>query len=245
MAYTTSNRVTAPTVAPINKKYSIVIPAAGLGSRMKSYGPKSLTKIKDDITIIDNQLKHIKRYFRGSQVIVVAGFEAEKVKRKFAGTSVQVVENHQYEETNVAASIAIGINEAKHRDVIIIYGDLVFNAYTLKAPFGSYSLVITDGFGNMGNNEVGCVVQDHTVEHMMFDLPEKWAQISYFRGKELKLLEEILLFGDTAKSWQRFGFEIINIIINSGGTFGAVTPQRMRVIDIDSSRDLAKVEQVL
>ena len=38
----------------------IVIPAAGLGKRMKSYGPKSLIKIKQNLTIIENQFKIIK-----------------------------------------------------------------------------------------------------------------------------------------------------------------------------------------
>jgi 2-C-methyl-D-erythritol 4-phosphate cytidylyltransferase len=44
---------------PSNReKYSIIIPAAGLGRRMKTYGPKSLTPIGNE-TILSKQLKII------------------------------------------------------------------------------------------------------------------------------------------------------------------------------------------
>lgn len=239
MAYTSSSSTVAPTVEPTKKPYSIIIPAAGLGSRMKSHGPKALTKIKGNVTIIDNQLKHIHRYLRGSQVIVVAGFEYEKVRNKFRGTPVEVVYNPNFNETNVVGSIAVGLNHAKYKDVLVVYGDLVFNAYTLKAPFGSYSLVIT---GGMNDKEVGCVIEHNRVEHMMFDLPNKWAQIAYFHGRELELLHQVV---EQEKYWGYFGFEIINIIINSGGTFAATSPQRMKIIDIDSAKDLLQVENIL
>ena len=208
---------------------------------MKSYGPKSLIKIKDDVTILDNQLKHIYRYFSGSQIIVVAGFEYNKVKQRF-GDKVQVLENPDYITTNVVKSIGIGLNKSKYDNVLIIYGDLVFNAYTLKAPFGTYSSIVVDSYGLMGNDEVGCVIQDNLVEQMMYDLQNKWAHIAFFTGKELEILKQIC---SNKKYDICFGFEIMNIIINSGGRFGAFSPKRMRVSDIDCSKDLRKIEYII
>ena len=38
-----------------SQKYSIIIPSAGMGKRMRSYGPKSLIKITPEKNIVENQ----------------------------------------------------------------------------------------------------------------------------------------------------------------------------------------------
>ena len=52
----------------------IIIPAAGLGKRMKSKGPKPLIKITEDLTILQNQIKNIQDSFRNHKVVIVCGF---------------------------------------------------------------------------------------------------------------------------------------------------------------------------
>ena len=64
-----------------SEKCSIIIPAAGMGRRMRSYGPKSLIKITTQKTIIQNQLEIIKDNFVNHEIILVCGFEAEKLMR--------------------------------------------------------------------------------------------------------------------------------------------------------------------
>lgn len=240
----TTRNIVAATLQPENKKYSVIIPAAGMGNRMKSYGPKSLLLIPDTgMTILDNQLKHIYKYLPQAEIIIVAGFEAAKI-RKYVNLkykNVKVVVNEEYEATNVVRSIGIGLACAKYDDVVVIYGDLIFNAYTLKVPFGSNSLVVVDGHGRMGDKEVGCIVNGNLLERMMYTLPTKWAQIAYFKSKELDLLHRIC---QNRKFDVYFGFEIINIILNSGGQIAAYSPIRMKVTDVDSSKELEQSGQI-
>lgn len=236
------SRNTTPIKYPDTRRISIIIPAAGFGSRMKSYGPKSLIKIKNDLTIIENQLRYIYKYFYKPQVILVAGLDAGKVRESLSKRDVTVVENLNWEHTNVVSSIGIGLDLAKHKHVLVIYGDLVFNAWTLKAPFGTYSMLLTDKYGLMKQEEVGCTVYKNTVLQMMYDLPNKWAQIGYFTGKELEMLKEICIEN---KYLNYFGFEAINMIIDKGGHFSAFSPPRMKITDIDSSRDMHKIGKIL
>lgn len=240
----TTRKITAATLRPENKKFTVIIPAAGMGSRMKSYGPKSLLLIPDTgLTILDNQLKHIQRYLPQAEVIIVAGFEASKIKKHVLNMSrnIRVVENPEYENTNVVKSIGVGLKHAKYEDVIVIYGDLIFNAYTLKVPFGSNSLVIVDSYGRMGKNEVGCIINGNLLERMMYTLPNKWAQIAYFKSKELDMLYKIC---EDNRFDVYFGFEVINIIINSGGEMAAYSPMRMKITDVDSSKELEQSGQI-
>ena len=60
---------------------SVVIPAAGIGRRMKSHGPKSLIHIKDS-SIIERQIKLVHKYYPESEIIVVVGFGANLIREK-------------------------------------------------------------------------------------------------------------------------------------------------------------------
>ena len=210
---------------------------------MKSHGPKALIKVKGDTTILENQIKYIQKYLHRPEIIIVAGFEAHKVynavgKRR----NVKVVENLEWENTNVVSSLGIGLQEARHKNILIVYGDLIFNAWTLKVPMGSYSMILMDKYGLMKDEEVGCVIHNNRVEQIMYSLPEKWAQIAYFVNQEAELLKTICA---DPKYKGYFGFEVINMIINEGGAFAANANPRSRITDIDSSRDLSKIEEIL
>ena len=50
---------------------SIIIPAAGVGRRMKSYGPKPLIKVGNS-TIIKNQINLLRTYIDNSHIVLVA-----------------------------------------------------------------------------------------------------------------------------------------------------------------------------
>ena len=42
-----------------------------------------------------------------------------------------------------------------------------------------------------------------------------------------------------------YGFEALNYIIDNGGMFQAITPNKIRMTDIDSSKDLSMVNKIL
>ncbi len=214
------------------EKYSIIIPAAGLGRRMKTYGPKSLISINDDETIISRQIQNIKECFRRHEIILVGGYQIEKLQ-KTVKDEVKLVYNKDYVDTNVAASIKIGLDHVTTNRVIVIYGDLIFNSNCLNLPFHKESaLVVCD---SMKKEEVGCVIENSIVQNVFYQLPNKWAQISFFTGAELQLLKNILK-NDRTNVW--FGFELINSIINAGGQFNSLIPEDGNIVDIDSSIDL-------
>ena len=83
-----------------DEEISVIIPAAGLGRRMKSRGPKPLIKIKPDLSILENQIFNIQNVFANPQIVLVCGFEADKVMND-APDSLIKVENEFYENTNV------------------------------------------------------------------------------------------------------------------------------------------------
>lgn len=213
-------------------KYSVIIPAAGMGRRMKIYGPKSLISINKKHTILSKQLMGIGSCFRRHETILVGGFEVAKIPRD---KRIQIIVNKEYETTNVLHSIHLGLDRIKNNKVVVVYGDLVFNKQCLNLPFHNESAIVV--CNTMKEEEVGCTINDGKLEHMFYGLPNKWCQIAFFTGKELEMLREL----SHNKMW--FGFEAINEIMNRGGTFKVFNPRNAKAIDIDCSYDLKLLDK--
>jgi len=218
----------------------VIIPAAGLGRRMKSYGPKPLIKIKPNLTIIENQLKVLKRVIPQANIILVGGFDADKLMNQTPDNLIKI-ENEKYATTNVVRSIGMGLRACQN-DVLIIYGDLIFNIQAISAMDFNHSSILV-GQDIMADKEVGCVVNARgAVENMMYDLPTKWGQISFVKGRELRLLKQICW---NPNNYNMFGFEAINHIISNGGKLKGCHDPKARVIDVDTNKDLEKVRSII
>ena len=230
-----------PTHLPVKKRgYSIVIPAAGKGTRLSSTIPKPLITIGGQ-TLFDRQVDYINRVFSKYEILLVGGFQFDKLKENITlSRRMKLLENEQFEETNVVKSIGIGVENARYDNIVVLYGDLVFNAYMLKLPLDTDSLVITAR--TMGKEEVGCTVANKRVTQLFYGLDTKWAQIAYFTGKEQESFREFCTDERNSKS---FGFEAINYVINQGGFMKHYSPNRGKVIDIDSPKDLKTVGSIL
>lgn len=223
-------------------KYSVIIPAAGQGLRMKSYGAKSLINLTPDLTVIQNQLNILAEKFRYYEVILIVGFQAYRVINQTPPDIIKI-ENERYAETNVCRSIGIGLRAATTNRVLVMYGDVVINEHALNTKLNKGSCLIIDSSNTMTSNEVGCTInKSGYIEQLLYDLPNKWAQIGFFVDKELELLKEITYNPDNERI---YGFEAINEIINMGGKFRAVSPVGIKANDIDCSKDIPIAQSII
>lgn len=223
------------------QEITIVIPCAGLGKRMKSYGPKPLIKIKNK-TIFEHQYKAIKETFNKFKIISVCGFEANKLMDVLPSEVIKV-ENENYRDTNVSRSIGMGLRASVSSSVLIIYGDLVFNKEALMSLDYNVSCMSVSEGSYMDDNEVGCIVNNRgNLENMMYDLPLKWNQILYLTGNDLDRFKKIVW---DKRNKKLFGFEAINKLINRGCRIKCIENPEALVTDIDTSRDLEKARKIL
>ena len=223
-----------------SKDITIIIPAAGENGHMKSQGPKSLLKI-GGISIIDRQISLIRERFPRATIILISGYESAKVMNN-APENIIHIENERYNTTHISRSIAIGLRATITKRVLVIYGDLIFNANALRYNLEDKSLLFVDDSGLMSETEIGCVSINNILEHLVYDMPVKWAQITYFVGNELKLLKELTT---NIANEKLLGFEIINEIINRGGKFLIASPENTKVNDIDCSKDIEIAEKII
>lgn len=229
------------TVTHSHKKttnFSIIIPCAGVGIRAQSKNPKNLLNIHDT-SIINRQLYFLNK-LGNVEIILVGGFGYENLLNNINTNNIKTIYNPNYITTNVVNSISIGLKHTTTDKVIIVYGDLIFNHRIFPAPFDTYSTAVI--CNTMKKEEVGCLMNNNVVDYLFYDFVDKWAQIIYLTGDELKMFTKL---SNIESNNNKFGFEIINQIIELGGRIKVYKPYKGIVVDIDTQKDLKIAHQLI
>ena len=234
------NRFTTPVKKHVtgttekNNSISVVIPVAGTGHRMKSYGPKCLLPISVRETIIQKAIKNVKLVYPNSEITIVVGFEADKVIRTLP-SDIRVIENQFYQETNVVESLRLALNSITNKSVLIVYGDLIFNTQAIAGLTVGESCAVVDSKNNFKNEEVGVTVADNVVTNFAYGLDIKWGQIVYLTDEALSLFKTLC---SNRKRNKMYPFELFNIVINEGFKIGAIEPDGIKIQEVDSLKDI-------
>ena len=218
---------------------TVIIPSAGEGRRMKSYGPKSLIDLTKE-NILQRQIRIINKALDTVSFIMVAGFDCDKLMDACPDYFLKL-ENENYDITNVSRSIALALRAVETERVLIVYGDLVFNELAISRM--DYSTSCTSASNDKHRqHEVGCIVgANGNMVNMMYDLETKWNQILYLEGNELSLFKKIC---QERKNKKLFGFEILNKVIDCGGKIKCIVDDSIEVVDIDTSKDLLRANNI-
>jgi len=212
----------------------VAILSAGNGSRIKSYEPRSLLKIKGT-SLIDHQLDVVNQCFEYPETIAVVGCHANRVTKKIRGKA-RVVENQLHNESNSSESLRLAFNNCKSTNFLFMHGDLYFNKSTLNVSFDR-SFVIVDSKARFKDTEVGAMVYQESLTNLSYGLPTKWAQIAFVTGNEYKIMSNIFNRYETQDK-KRLSFEVINMIVDAGGKFACYEPRNMSIKEIDRIKDI-------
>ena len=219
---------------------TVIIAAAGAGRRMRSYGPKSLLPIKGK-TILSRQLEQIKTKIPNARIILVCGFEADKVM-DYVQEDIITLENENYSSTNITRSVSIALRAVRTDRVLILCGDLVFPNGTLKYLDFNNSCIIANK-NDSQSSEVGCIItSEGYVANMMYDLEVKWGQMIYLQDSILATFKKLVFDRNNRKL---FLFEVINKLIDNGCKIKCITNDNIKIVDVDVSKDIIIAEDIV
>lgn len=220
---------------------SIIIPAAGMGRRMKSYGPKALTDLNGNQTLIERQIKLLSKSYPYAEIFIVIGFESEKIIDKLKQyKKIRFIHNPIHETSNVLYSTGLALNACVTDSALVVYGDLIFNKETIRRLDDKTSKVIVENKGLMKSSEVGVAAQDGEVKNFSFGLTCKWGHIVYLSGKELQIMKSV---SRKIECSQWLGYEGLNYVLSNGGKFSYLSPKNMKIIEIDVAKDLSSLSE--
>lgn len=240
------SRNSSRNVAPVkvkkgnDKDLTVIILAAGIGYRMKSYGVRSLIPINESQCLLQRQIELIYSRYPKADILVVVGFEAERLMNKFPTLS-KYVENEKHETTSIARSIGIGLRATLSNRILLIQGDVLFNEHAIDTIAGRESAVVVDNYSHFADDEVGVVLDNNEVHNFAYGLPVKWGQIVFLTDKELALCKNIVF---NKMYHQNTCHEILNLIIQRGGHFKFVSNPNAKFVEMDASKDIARAKQL-
>lgn len=220
------------------ENYSVVLPAAGKGTRLRSNKPKLMSRFVDDEFLWEKQINVINKVLDNPPITYILGFENDKIAKKLSKYA-NIIINENFETTNVAYGTMMGLG--KTDNILIIYGDLFFNETTLEQikNSGENSFVITNRT-TMEDDEIGCLSLTEKVNHFDYGFDIRWGQITYLKQDEQRSFSQ-----KANEKPNRLGFEILNSMVDEGTKFDVIEPKNGIIFDIDSYKDLNKVNTIL
>lgn len=222
---------------------SIIIPAAGISYKMKSYGAKSLLHIYDGRTILRRQLDIVRKKFPEADVFVVLGYQKDKVIKTLPRW-VRVIENTEYENTSIVRSISLALQATITKKALVFFGDLIFNREALDIANLNKSAVAIDSNGHMNDNEVDITISEDKIVRFDYDLKtkNKFSQIFLLTNDEL---HKFKVKGSKAEKKRLMCHEILNEIIDiDNGEFVPFLNPKARIVEVDSSKDIQRAEEI-
>jgi choline kinase len=187
-------------------------------------------------TVIEHQLDTIYAVYPTADITLVLGFEATKIYKKIFRLYPKIryifVEN--YDTHNQVYSILQGVMSSTTTNLLLIYGDILFNKSTINKLELDKSYLLSDTNQQMLKDRVGINGNNSRVSILHHGIKNKWAQIAIFAESELTILKRLLLYRESYK-W--LGYEAINYIIKNGGSFTLLENKRQNIKEISNIQD--------
>lgn len=224
-------RFTLP-IKPIfeNKEITILILGADVAQRKKSHGPKSLLALGTKWNIIEAQLDAIKTVFPKADIVLVTGFQSQAIVAKHY--PVRIVENPFFEETSDVEQIRIGLNATLSDKVLIIGGDVAFDAPALMNIASHKTSILFDEVSKNDDDSVGITHNNNVLENMSYSIPNKWLHTLFIEGRELEMLKKFVRNKERSKL---LFFEAVNYLVNNNALIRAIPQQNGAMYKVTSN----------
>lgn len=223
----------SPSRTPNNGNLSVVLLGGNIPYGMRSFGPYSLLKIGTK-TILDYQIETIRNVFGDCEIMLVAGYMADKVIKR-RPDDIRIIENQLFENSNECEQIRLSLNSILNTNVLFITGNLLFNEATLKIIDAKKNCLVYETNNQVPREEIGLAINENKVTSLSFAIDEnKWCNVAYFTNKTIDRLRSIV---SDKKNKKMFMFEIIDSMLEKYD-FYAMTSNDVKIRIIDCPKDL-------
>lgn len=242
----------------MTENLTVVILAAGLGTRMKSRKAKVLHEA-GGLTLIEHVVKSALALTTPDRVVVVIGHQAEQVREVLAHTNVRFAEQAQQKGTGHALEVCRSIVPDQQGRLVVLYGDCpLLSVSTLESLLkahdtnGAAATVITTELDNPTGYGRAITGENHLLREIV---EEKAATAEQRKVREINsgiyCFEAPLLWkhlgdiGPNPASQEYYLTDIIEIFNKSGHTVRALLHKDSdELLGINTRVELAAVDNI-
>lgn len=223
----------------------IIVLAAGFGSRLGHDIPKCLVEF-GDACIVDHQLENFRKAGI-AEVVLVVGFESDKVRRHLGDRYPEVlfVENSDYNDNNTGKSLLTGLRAIGDRAFLQINGDVVFDHSILNRLLERPKVTkLAVDPKRVGEEEIKYVLEDGRLMSLSKRTPGGDGEavgINYFAQPDVPLFRQALEYIGRNAYFER---AIEHILPFTERPVECVSLGKLRAMEIDFPEDLEKAREL-
>ena len=188
----------------------------GKKSSKRGYKNIPLTPIDEANALIDKQIKTIRDNYKNNEIIIVSGFEHEKIVShvsKLGYENIRIAENKDYKNSNVLDGWKFALNIAVIKDTYVIHGDRLFDESYIKQKIRKTHTFVHDFDKN--NYDLGLLYEDDNFINMSYGLPNVWSEIVFISKNDIGLFKNIINESKNRKIYSIESFlNIMSKIVN-------------------------------
>lgn len=222
----------------------VIILAAGVGRRLGATEPKPLTIVDNNNSILDYQLKNIQEVIGAVQIILVVGYEKEKIREKFP--DLTYIDNAIYYKTNTAKSLLYALNTIQNEDVLWMNGDVFFDGEILISLRNSVISTCLVKESICGDEEIKYTLdKDGFIQKLSKEVKDARGEaigINLIKKEDLVLFKKAL---QKVNDDDYFEKALENLTLAKKLKLGVVNIGNSFAEDIDFPEDLEKVKQYI
>lgn len=225
---------------------TVVILAAGLGSRLGRPFPKPLARLADGSSILERQLRLLREHLGDDvRIHVVVGFKMELIMESAPGCLF--VYNEVFDSTNTAKSLLRALRASADGSVLWLNGDVVFDPTVLERIServgGDQSFVCVFP-GPVGSEEVTYLVDtDDTITSIGKEIAGGLGEaigINYVAAQD----KDLLIQGLEQCADQDYFERGVEYAIGEGASFLAVDIGAGTAVEVDVEEDLVRANSL-
>lgn len=174
-----------------NQKTNFII-LSGKKSTKKGCNNIPLTYVNNKEFLIDIQINTILKHYEECNIIIVSGFENERIvkhihQQEYA--NVRIAENKNHKESNVLDGWKFGLNISLEEDTYIVHGDRLFSDSCILNSKIKNSFTITHDYCK-NNYDLGILYDNNKYINMSYGLPNVWSEVFFISKKDFKLVRK-------------------------------------------------------
>ncbi len=219
---------------------TLVVLAAGMGTRLGRPFPKPLTPLADGRSILQQQVDNLEQGFPGCPVQVVVGYKKELIME--ALPDALFLYNPSYDQTNTSKSLLRAVRHAGSGGLLWLNGDVVFDPGLLSALLPVVSAgrsAVCVNTARVAEEEVKYTVdEDGCITELSKSVRNGAGEavgINYVAGADLAVLERRL---ETCDDQDYFERALEQAVHEDGLRLLAVDISRWFCVEVDFQSDL-------
>ena len=213
-----------------------VILLAGMGSRLGSPKPKSMTKLSNGESILERQIRILRSF--DLPIVGVVGFKKDLIME--AAPDLLFAYNPRYDTTNTSKSLLCAAKNIKNKDILWINGDVVFDEEIIDRVLQQEKSTVVVNNASVAEEEIKYTLNDGYIDELSKQVVNGLGEALGINLVKKEMVEEYCQFLDKVADQDYFEKAMELMISESGAKFYPLDVSDLKCIEVDFQDDLDK-----